>query len=328
MDIPERFASVRFQKIKDIEHLKITMKHNTRAIKDKAITNESGIKTIDNNVIKTIKGVGTDWAWKQYDNLVNNYSSLIREHKSLNKQYRKNRHTTLTEGVLYFSEGINEDYEANKTDFLERVNQYLNTFEKENDTKILNNVIHTDEAGNIHVHFIFKNFDTNGKSLRTTQKHKERSKHQDLPPKFFADFGKGYHRGIENSKRKNLSIDEYKKLKEQEKELKQLKDEYTSLKAELSSIRQEKAELLQISEDLKKSNQEAYKSFQSIYDDILELKDEINLDSFILKIKRYIKNDNAQRLQKTLDKMNHHMSKHKNLSHAKKHNGKDKKIGF
>lgn len=320
-NIPDTFSSVRFRPIKDIEDYKSTIKHNTRAIEDKRITNDSGIQYIDEEGnIQIIKGVGTDWSFQQLDTLTVEYTTHIREHKKLNKQYRKNRHTTLVEGVLYFSKGINEDYEKDIEGFNQRVKNYIRDFEKINDTKVISNVIHTDEAGNIHIHFIFKNFNSLGKSLRTTQKHKERGKHQDLPPKHFNDFGRGYYRGIENSERKNLPIEEYKKMKEDQKQLELLKKEHKQLKEDNKKLLEDQEEL--------KSNIEGYKfqiedielnfqnirestldAFQNIIND-LELFQEVkDWKQKLLLIKRYIKNGRDNRIDKTIEKIEYEMNK-------------------
>lgn len=315
-----RFTDIRVETIKTFDGFVERLKHNTRYKKDKRVVNGLGIITKEAGQVLGFNNEYSKTIVKKFDKLF--YETTLNEVKELNKDFREKRHALLGEGVLYFSKGINEDWEENPTEFRKRLEKLLTEFEERNNTEVFNWQIHTDEEGNIHVHFMFKNFDkSNGKSLNFTRSKKNGEWLQDLAFKHFQDFGKGYQRGIKKERtEKHLSIEEYKELQESKKLLseaqKQLKNSQNELehtKALLEEKEAKKRKLEQVNKDL---NEKASKTRQellylvaemdSIIDDfedfLLSEDDKDKLEKLKGLFGRYSKNENKERMLSSIKK--------------------------
>lgn len=177
-------------------------------------------------------------------------------------------------GILYFSEGINEDYEANEEEFKKRLILFIADFEKIYNTKVHNFQIHKDEVdfkltekiGNIHVHLDFNNFDyITGKSLSIGNNKLQGQKVQDLCFKHFKDFGQGYERGIKKDKSvKHLPIHEYIELQEAKK----LKDK---LLIEVEKLKSKNQNLKTTNDNLKKNTEIITHNNKKVHQDNLML---------------------------------------------------------
>ncbi|RYA22160.1 hypothetical protein CRU96_14575 [Malaciobacter halophilus] len=238
----EIFSMVRVQPLNNKTKVLKVLKHNMRKTKEQSIKNNNGIIAFNNDGNEVnLKMVGSDYSKNQYKNYENGfYEKVVEHHKSKNKDYRKTRSVTFNEGILGFSEGINEDYFNNPNEFHERLKKFMNNLSKEFGCKVFNYQIHLDEIetledgkeqGNIHVHFLFGNYNTkNGKSIKIHRNKENGGKLQDLVAKHFKSFGRGFKRGIKKDKpRRYLTVQEYKEYQESLKLNNQLKKENEKL---------------------------------------------------------------------------------------------------
>lgn len=327
----KRFVDIRIETVKDEEGYIERLKHNTRFKKDKRVVNERGfinergeiVKGFNNKYAKSLLSVGRE-----------EYQDIRREHKKKYKDFREKRATSIAEGILYFSKGINEDFDKNPKEFFKRLKIMLEDFTKEKNTEILSFQVHIDEAGNYHTHFFFKNFDAkSGKSLNFTRNKENGSWLQDLAHKHFSSFGKGYERGLKKTKTERyLSVEEYKALQESkkllseaQKELLSSKEEHKHTKAlneELKSdnelLKAENEKITEQLEDLQKERDTTRKEllaigseFQELLDDfeefILEENDKNKLEKLKALFTRYSKNENAERMIKSIQKGRKHL---------------------
>ena len=278
------YVGVRVETIKNKADYKKRLKHNTRYKKTKNVTNNQGYI---NEYGKIIKSIGSDYSLQLVKQADKQYKKIVKSIKKLNDNFRERKHSALAEAVLYFSEGINEDFKKDPQGFGKRLKSFIKDFETHYDTEVFNFQIHLDEAGNLHIHFIFQNYDKKtGKSLNFTRSKIIGSSLQSLAGKHFKDFGRGYERGEPKDKpRKHLSIEEYKEYKEIQKENEKLKEENERLKEELKSLREE------------------YDSYiNEIIDRLEELGKVEDSQKFLKLVERYVKNENKDRLEKLLNK--------------------------
>jgi len=320
-----KFVGLRVETIKNYENFTERLKHNTRYKKDKRVVNGMGIITENGQ----INGFNNEYSKRIIQNSKQNFLDALTEVKSLNKNFRESRNPIFGEGVLYFSEGINKDFLNSPTKFKEHLKNMLKDFEEEKNTKILNYQIHLDEDGNIHVHFIFKNFNIEtGKTLNFTRNKKNGEYLQDLCFKHFKNFGQKYERGIKKSKtEKHLSIEDYKTLQEAKKELIQAKALNNELKADNDTLKADNetlSEELEIKEikletiqkeqsEIRKDLIEITKEFDKLildFEDFLESEtDKDKLEKLKTLFMRYSKNENKERMLSNLRKTKKHISK-------------------
>lgn len=313
------YTGVRVQTIKDLDNFLERTKHNTRHKKEKSVVNDNGIITEDD---ENIKGVKTEYSTNILTTAKQNYQQIINEQKKLNKDFHSKKTRSLAEGILYFSEGINDDVKMDLNEFKKRVRTFIRDFEKENDTEVLNYQIHLDEIGNYHIHFIFKNFDAaNGKSLNFTNSKENGGKLQELAGKVFKNFGRGYERGEENTPyKKYLSPHEYAKLKEAEKRLLKVEKELEHTKGLNDELRADNEHLnennehlsiraneLQAETDMMRKELLTISSeFKALIDDfeefIKEEDDKEKLNKLKTLFSRYSKNENSERMLSTINK--------------------------
>jgi len=325
-----RFVDIRVETIKNFDNFVERLKHNTRYKKDKRVVKPHlGFMTRYGQ----INGFKSEYSKKQlnkFDKIF--YDETLKEVKSLNKQFREKRNPVLAEGLLYFSKGINDDYINEPGEFKKRLESLLTEFEERNKTKVFDYQIHTDEEGNTHVHFMFKNFNQEtGKSLNFTRSKENGSWLQDLAHQHFGSFGKGYKRGIKKEKTtKHLSIEEYKELQESKKLLKNTKIELLELQKELrlvnglndklkaqnERLNEQKEELEEIRNDTRKDILLIQGEFEEMIEDfedfLLSETDKEKLEKIKSLFGRYSKNENKERLLKHLDKSKKTLNKFKN----------------
>lgn len=289
-----KYTGVRVENISDKEEMIKRLSHNMRRKKDQRIKNSNGIVYFNGQKEVKENGINSEYSKKHYEYFKNDgYDKIREEHKKLSKDFRKDRHKSLNEGVLYFSNGINEDYRNNLEEFNKKLQLFLKSIEEEYNTKILNFQIHLDEVetledgteqGNIHIHFMFLNFDKKtGKVLNLTRSKKNGGRLQDLAAEQFSDFGQGYQRGITKEKpRKYLNIEEYKEYQDTMKENETLKEENKSLKTEQEQLKKEindKTSNLEKLKQLISQNQEKEKKYQRLLNQIrTELEELDNID--------------------------------------------------
>ena len=330
----KRFVGVRVETIQNKDNYLQRLKHNTRYTKVKEVKNNFGIEVFRQGGWENIQGFNSEYAKEAINAAKRYYDSIVEEHRQKYKHFHSKKSRTFAEGVLYFSKGINKDYEENEEEFKSRVNEFMNKFEEEFKTKVLTYQIHKDEVGliesgekvgNIHVHFTFKNFNNeDGKSINITKNKEQGSRVQDLCFECFKDFGKGYERGIKKTAyRKYLTPNEYKKYQDTLKKAKKLEEENNSLEEKNKLLEEENNSLSQTLDKYKKYIKEYEKyililkrdvqQFEKIEDyhvnqieqiikDLLELKNEKEVEGFIKKLMRSAKSENKTRLQKLLDK--------------------------
>jgi len=324
-----RFTDIRIETIKGFDNFVERLKHNTRYKKDKRVINGFGMMT-ENGPVNGFKNEYSKNQLEKFNKIF--YDETLQEVKKLNKDFREKRNPLFGEGILYFSKGINEDYFKEPTKFKKHLEELLKEFEERNKTKVLNYQIHLDEEGNIHTHFMFKNFNIeNGKSLNFTRSKENGSWLQDLSFKHFENFGKGYQRGLKKKKsEKHLSIEEYKELQESKKLLKNTKIELLELQKELrlanglneklkvqnERLNTQKEELEEIRNDTRKDILLIQGEFEEMIEDfedfLLSETDKEKLEKIKSLFGRYSKNENKERLLKHLDKSKKTLNKFKN----------------
>lgn len=326
------FSMVRFEAVKTNYSFKKRLQHNLRMYQDNRIINfNCGYKYIDleHKKIETITGIKNEKSKKIFSN-IDNLEEYEKEHKELKgNKYRKAKHTSIAEGIIGFSKGINEDYEANPTEFFKRVFDFFEEFEELHQTKILNCVFHNDEEGNYHIHFFAKNYNrNNGESLNLPKQSANNILNQDLISKHFESFGQGYKRGIRKSKAKNLNVEEFKKKMDlMEKEIKKIKTEKTELEIENIKLKSTNKELKEINEILLSKNENLNKEIKklmakrenletSYIKDILgiieqleELKGANDMNKFLDLVYRYSKDAGRDKLDNLISKYKNGLQK-------------------
>lgn len=302
----KRFVDIRVETVKDYDNYLERVKHNTRYKKEKRVVKPD--EGFINEFGEIVEGIKSEYAINKIQKAKIQYDEIISEQKNLSKSFREKRTKSIAEGILYFSEGINEDFENNRNGFINRLQELLEDFSKTKNTEVLSFQIHNDEAGNVHVHFFFKNFDlSTGQALNFTRNKTNGEYLQDLAFKHFETFGKNYQRGVKKEKaQKHLTIEEYKELKEAQGELLRAKEELNHTKA-LNTTLKEDNKLLRASSDefksdLKKISNEFEKLIKDFEDFILTETDRDKLLKLKQLFSRYSKNENAERMLSTLSK--------------------------
>ena len=353
-ELKTKFVGVRVQTCLDKNNYLKRLKHNTRHTKQKAVKNDSGIDIFN---IKTgewerieadsidIGKSKSDYSIEVIDRAKQDYDKIVQEHKKINKSFHSKKTRSIAEGVLYFSEGINEDYEKDEIGFKNKLLEFIKDFEEKNQTDILDFQIHKDEVefkktekiGNIHIHFTFKNFNRQtGKSLNFTNNKDQGSAIQDLCFTHFKDFGQKYQRGIKrDSPMMNLSIHKYRALKSAEEKVKNLKKENSKLKKQneilsknqtvyknnadilqnrIKDYRKIEAELIQ---RVKTINNQYEITMEDIITDLEDLKEEEDVQGFLNKIRRSLKASKTEKIDKLL------VDYRKNLDNLRKKKNKE-----
>ena len=159
-------------------------------------------------------------------------------------------------------------------------------------------VFHRDEQGLPHFHFSVDNFD-NKTGLTFSRSKNFGSDLQDIAAKHFEPYG--FNRGIPKSitNRKHLTIEEYKEMKEAQKQLKSVQEELNHTKA---LNKQLKADNKQLLIDYGAISNEFETLMNDFEDFILTEKDKDKLTKLKELFLRYSKNENADRMLKTLEK--------------------------
>lgn len=288
------YTGVRIETIKNEEEYKRKIHHNYRKslnqnLKDKKVRYFYYDK--NTNLWKYIKEKNSNICNNKLNETNKIFKEKFEKRKELNKKTFHNKRTRiLAEGILYFSNGINEDFKNDKKGFLSKIDEFKNRFQKKYNSEILDFVLHLDENGNFHCHFIFENFNNKTKETLNFTKNKENGGElQDLRGNVFEDFGKGYKRGIKKDKTsRHLTIKEYQEYQETLKKNKELK--------------KENEELIKLNIDIEDGFKELKIQFLKIYQDLLKINQIENRQDFLSKMQRYIKNDNKKRIDGILKK--------------------------
>jgi hypothetical protein len=188
---------------------------------------------------------------KFYNNQLENYKNDRSEHNELYKKRRKGEKIpsstgTYAEGIFTFSEKIESDFNNNKLDlgkfFLSGVEAAKETCDYLG-AELVSVVVHLDEKCP-HVHYLFKNFDEEGRSLTYLDAMKKKGLKleylQDIATKHFKeDFGieRGISKEVKGKTRHQDTSDYYDKLlkaknlelKEQDEKIKLQKEESKKL---------------------------------------------------------------------------------------------------
>lgn len=305
------YVGVRVETIKDYEDLKNKQHHNYRKTKNKRIVNNNGFYFFDHktNTYKNEKSFNSSISKERFFNRENDYTQRRNLQKSKNKNFHSKRTKSLSQGILYFSEGINKDFQNNKKEFFKKIDIFRKEFQKKYNTEIIDFLIHNDEEGNIHIHFIFKNFNIeNGSSLNFTRNKNNGSELQTFRGDIFQDYGQGYQRGeIKEEPSKHLSIEEFKLYQDTKKENLKLKEENEKLLKENQELKENNNDLNSKNDNLLKSINknilEHYSDMKEFYEDLVNLLEEENEIKFFKNLERYFNNRRKTQLKKHINKM-------------------------
>ena len=349
----KKYVGVRVEVVKGYEDLKERLKHNSRFKTYKSIKNNNGIISFDeNHNAKSVLGINSEFSKEEIDKaFVYNrvFDRWKRLHKEKQGKYLHNtRSRAFAEGILYFSEGINQDYEKDPKKFQEKVTIFIKDFEKTHKTKVHSYQIHLDEEnkkeekGNYHVHFIFENFDhETGKALNFTNDKDQGALIQDLGFKHFKDFGQGYARGEKKEKpSRYIPTHEYIKLKEFERQNKEiqaknaeLKKENTELETKYNKVANNFKILKSRNEALTIQNEAVATEYEAVMMEMVEKLTELSQEQTAQKFSelfwRYFKDNNGkgkEKIDKLIEKYNYKIEKLEtkacNHCHGTKKNGK------
>lgn len=205
------------------------------------------------------------------EELLNNYNEEREEHKHL---YKKRTRAQLKDdvaswgnGIITFSEKIQNDYNNNTLDkeqFYKCAFNAVNEICDKLNAQAKLCVIHFDETCP-HVHFMFKNYDEQGKSLSNNYNLKQRVKKENLDKPILeslqdigaANFHK--HFEVKRGESKLLTNHRHKKTQQHHSE---------TIKAQENLIRQNESKLLelqqQMNEDKAKYEEELQTNYRSI----------------------------------------------------------------
>ena len=305
----KKYTGVRVETITNEEDFQRRQQHNYRKNKIQSVVNNEGFFYLENNSFKNQKGFNSYISNKKINETEETFFNRKKELRKLNPKVHSKRNKPLRERILYFSEGINEDFQNNKKLFFKKIFEFKNGFEKKYKTEIIDLVVHPDEKGNVHIHFTFKNYDlTNGQSLNFTRNKKNGSELQTLRGDYFHDFGQGYFRGETKEKpRKHLSIEEYKEYQETQKQLQEMKLENDNLKKQNQELKNENELLKQTNEKLLESINtnilNHYNDMKEFYEDLILMLDIEDETTFFKNLQRYMKGRRKEQLKKHINKM-------------------------
>lgn len=259
----------------DLDRFLKDTKHNYRAYnKIPSRVKDIPIMIVKNGKIKEIQP-------QEYlmDDLNLSHTKLYKqneeEHQELHYKYKKyslnkKRVKSTYMGVVGFSKlNLDMDYK----NIIKQVELNLKDYCKELGTELQELIFHFDEAGQGHAHFIIKSFNQKGESLRIGKDKTNGSMLQDYLSRSMSVYG--IERGEKDSKRKNLSIKEYKDMKDATKQLEETKqqieqleqvknnllNETQSLQEELNNLK----DLLKVeTEELEKIRDNLFKEFEEL----------------------------------------------------------------
>ena len=249
------------------------IKHNLRISETKnQINKNNNILIYNGEVINDNKEIK-----KYFSKIEKERQELIKEHnenfkKNNGNRKLKNYHSSISEGVITFSNSLNEKIKDKYflNDFIEKSKETIKEFEKFTNTKVLYTSIHLDEK-TPHLHFHFKNFNEEGKSIHNTLKNKESGVLlQDLSEKYFKDLG--FNRGIS----KEITNNNHQETKVfHENQIKELETNYKNLLELTKELRKEIPKLELTVEERKNE----YEKLSSIQNEIRENIKEIKLST-------------------------------------------------
>jgi len=227
------------------------IKHNIRHVQSRSDINNKNNILIDIHKNTSYEYLSTknSLSYRMYKDFSNKYKNDRVEHNQNHKKYRKRNareyHSSWAEGVLTFSEAINEDLGVKYSEqkLIKIAQNMLLEFESQWNTKVTLATLHLSEK-TPHFHFLFKNYDNQGKSI--THKHRDRvslSQLQDLMYKHFKVLG--MKRGVKKSN-EDCGVYEYQKPK-----FTQIEELKNKIK-ELKNIRKSLSNDISIAKDIKK----------------------------------------------------------------------------
>ncbi|MFA6195968.1 MAG: hypothetical protein WC656_04940 [Sulfurimonas sp.] len=224
------------------------IKHNIRHVKSLShLTNKNNILiNLQENKQYEFLSSKNSLSKRMYKDFIDSYNEDRESHnqkfKNTSKRSVREYHGSWSEGILTFSEAINEDLgtKYSQVDLIDCAKELLKEFEIEWKTEVKMVVLHMDEK-TPHFQFFFKNFDELGNSIIFQNRGREAlSSLQDLMFKHFSKLG--MERGIKKLD-KDCGIVDYskpnKKKAELELELKNLKSEIQALKEQRKIISQD-----------------------------------------------------------------------------------------
>jgi hypothetical protein len=228
-------------------------KHNHRLVYTKRKVNN-----LDNYIIKNENIFKLNNENKS--KIINNSEYILKEnskeHSRLFKQtkgYRKNGTQTSTyTGIVAFTQ-FNEDTKNTK-ELILQVEKNLNSFCQKVGSELQELILHRDERqldknhkdykiGQYHFHFKMKAYDKNGMSLKMGKGGINGSLLQDYLAQDMEQFG--IKRGIKNSKKRHLTIEDYKEQQDRLKEIEETKIKLNNILEKNNNLEIENEELKQ-----------------------------------------------------------------------------------
>lgn len=276
-----------------------------------------------NNLNKDIKNIYIEKIEKDLNyfknKMIEEDKKFIENHNNNLKSGEKKRRSSIQKttkfinsGLITFSNTINKDYENNEKDFIRRLKDFKEEFEKLHNTNIINLSIHRDEKS-YHIHFDFLNFDfKKNKTLLKNIGKEGISNLQDLGGKHFKDFGKGYHRGISSNitKSKNLTVSQSHSIEQFKNNINTLLNQSTMDLKDLNTLRDT------LRHQTKETPHKTTKDKNKII--LKELTKEINLNKKIIKtIEKKISiilKDNINLFSVNYEKISEEINKLMNIS--------------
>jgi hypothetical protein len=233
---------LRFQKPKSWSE----NEQNTVWIRTNERTLEKGVFTLKN---KKIRKLGEDLLGR-FEADQNKHSNLYyaeSKRKGKPQSLNKNRVCSKAEGILYFSESINDLARSNRPEFEAKVYQTIEAIVKKHNSSLDMISIHFDEykplvdtetkevvlddegntmmVGNVHAHFIMNNYDQQGQVLGYANTSEVGGELQTLAYEHWKDWG--FNRGEKKSeiKRQHMTPHEYAEFKDTQRKVKKLTSE-------------------------------------------------------------------------------------------------------
>jgi hypothetical protein len=218
-------------------------KHNYRLTYTKSKTSNITNLLIKNGIITEIKNEHNEEEKQDIlNNNINIFKSNNKEHSKLfleNKGYRKNGTQSATYGGIVGFTYLKEDTK-NLKEIILQVEKNLSNFCLEVGSELQELILHRDEKGQYHFHFIMKSFNKIGMSLQMAKGGINGSLLQDYLSKDMEQFG--IKRGIRDSRKRHLTIREYQEMKDN---IKQLENSKRRVKEQEEIINNQESQILE-----------------------------------------------------------------------------------
>lgn len=155
----------------------------------------------------------------QGGNFLDNFENVLREQETRSTRKLQKNCSRFFGAIMTFSNEMTQDYQNNPNLFKKCATSFINDIQETLGTKALSVVLHLDET-TPHIHLIFDNIDTQGKTVQRQLTRNNLSELQTLMGSYFEPMG--YKRGISaiETKATHVSTKTYKELKKIEDKIK------------------------------------------------------------------------------------------------------------